>query len=103
MIRALQDEMPCLRERFGVVRLALYGSFARGEQTEESDVDILVELSRPLGLEFVQLACYLEEKLGRRVDLATFDSLHRTSRKPYRQLVAESILEDLLDVETAAR
>jgi len=101
LLRVLRAELPYLRDRFGVTRLAIYGSFARGEQSEQSDVDILAESSRPLGLEFVELAYYLEEKLGRRVDLATFDAFRRASQQPYRQTLVASIQEDLIDVETS--
>jgi predicted nucleotidyltransferase len=103
ILRILRAEMPYLREHYGVVRLALYGSFAREDQTDQSDVDVLVQLSRPLGLEFVALAYYLEERLKRRVDLATFDAFSRTTQKPYRQALAQSIQEDLIDIECAAR
>lgn len=50
----------------------------------------------------VPLAYSLEEKLGRQVDLATFDAFRRTVRKPHRQALAASIQEDLIDVETPA-
>jgi predicted nucleotidyltransferase len=45
-----------LRERYGVKEVALFGSFAKGSEGEGSDVDILVELSKSLGLDFVELA-----------------------------------------------
>ncbi|MBI2940847.1 MAG: nucleotidyltransferase family protein [Chloroflexi bacterium] len=62
--------------RFGVKSLALFGSVARGEARAESDVDLLVEFNRPVGLfEFVALRDYLERILGRPVDLGTPDSL----------------------------
>ncbi len=103
ILRILQGVLPYLREHYGVTRLALYGSVARGEAGSESDVDLLVELSRPLGLKFVDLAFYLEEVLGCQVDLATFDSFQRTIQKPHRQALAASIQEDLTDVEPATR
>jgi predicted nucleotidyltransferase len=103
VLRRLRRELPYLRRRFGVVRLALYGSFARGDQTGHSDVDILVELSRPLGLEFVALAEYLEDRLGRRVDLATFDTFQRALQQPHRRAIVAAIQEDLIDVEAAPR
>lgn len=103
VLQILEAELPYLSERFGVVRLALYGSFARGDFRPDSDVDLLVELSRPLGLEFVALADYLEEKLSRRVDLATFDAFHRATQKPHRELLAESIQKDMTDVPTPTR
>jgi predicted nucleotidyltransferase len=86
----LKKEMPYLREKYGVEKIAIYGSFAKGSPSQTSDVDILVQLTRPLGLEFVGLADYLEEVLGRKVDLATFDTLHRSLENPrYRHIAAD--------------
>jgi len=59
-------------ERFKVSAISLFGSVARGEPTEESDIDLLVEFSQPIGLlQFVELKRLLEELLGRPVDLVT--------------------------------
>ncbi len=63
ILRVLRKELPYLRERFGVERLAVYGSFAKGTPKKRSDVDILVQLNKPLGLEFIDLAYYLEKVL----------------------------------------
>ena len=64
--------MPELRQQHGVRSLALFGSYARGEQTAQSDLDLLVEFDRTPGLlGFVALAQALEDQLGLRVDLAT--------------------------------
>jgi predicted nucleotidyltransferase len=61
-----------LLETFGVERLSLFGSFARDEGGADSDVDLLVEFHRPIGLfEFVRLQRRLGELVGRRVDLVT--------------------------------
>ncbi|WP_232461976.1 nucleotidyltransferase family protein [Thermococcus siculi] len=60
-----------LRERFGVRKIAIFGSYARGEETKLSDVDILVEFERPIGWEIVDLKDYLESLLGIKVDLIT--------------------------------
>ena len=60
----------------GVASLALFGSVARNEATENSDVDLLVEFDRPVGLfAFVRLRRRLQEILGRGVDLVTPDAL----------------------------
>jgi uncharacterized protein len=65
-----------LRNRFGVKSLALFGSVARGEATERSDVDLLVEFSRPTGyFGLGQLQEHLERLLGCSVDLGTPRSL----------------------------
>jgi len=90
IIRILRRELPYLRERYGVEKVAIYGSFAKDSQTPKSDIDILVQLAKPLGLEFVALAYYLEEVLGRKVDLATFDTLHRSMENlRYKHIAAD--------------
>ncbi|MHB8993181.1 MAG: nucleotidyltransferase family protein [Chloroflexota bacterium] len=61
---------------FGVKSLSLFGSVARDDAGPDSDVDILVEFGRPVGLfGFIDLNDYLEGLLGRRVDLVTPDAL----------------------------
>ncbi|MDP6775127.1 MAG: nucleotidyltransferase family protein [Candidatus Latescibacteria bacterium] len=64
VLRSLQQAKPGLAQRFGVKRLALFGSYARGEQREGSDVDILVEVDPTIGLRFVDLADSIESLLG---------------------------------------
>jgi predicted nucleotidyltransferase len=72
---------------FGVKSLVLFGSVARDEARTDSDVDLLVEFDRPVGLfTFVRLKRYLEQILESSVDLGTPDSL-----KPYLQ---ESVLRE---------
>ena len=55
--------------RYGISKAFLFGSYARGEQTPESDVDIVVELSRPLGFKRARLIEDLQERLGATVDV----------------------------------
>ncbi len=67
----LQKNKVDLMMRYNLKSLALFGSFARDEATEKSDIDILVEFDKPIGLDFVLLADELEEILGVKVDLVT--------------------------------
>lgn len=65
-----------LRKRFGVASLALFGSVARDEATEASDVDLLVEFDRPTGyFGLIALQEHLEQLLGSKVDVGTRNSL----------------------------
>jgi hypothetical protein len=98
ILKVIRDEMPYLREQFGVERLALFGSYVKGEQSENSDIDILVYLSKPLGLAFIQLGDYLEDKLGRKVDLITATSLRNGSADPRRADIARNIQESMIYV-----
>lgn len=79
-----------LREA-GIVRAGIFGSIARGEGREQSDVDVLVECPKGMGLlSFVALKQTLEERLGRTVDLVDRDAL-----KPQ---LKDSILRDYVPI-----
>ena len=98
VLRILERESPYLQEQYGVARMALYGSFAQDTASDTSDVDLLVELSRPLGFEFVSLAEYIEGILGRKVDLSTFDTLKRSLENPRYRAIAQEIQRTMTDV-----
>ncbi|HEY9204926.1 MAG TPA: nucleotidyltransferase family protein [Candidatus Methanoperedens sp.] len=70
-INILKNELPYLNATFGVKRIGLFGSYSKGLQREDSDVDIIVEFEKPIGLKFVELADYLENILDKKVSLLT--------------------------------
>jgi predicted nucleotidyltransferase len=69
IIERLPQARPQLAQEFGVTRIAIFGSYARGEQQEDSDVDVLVEVDPSIGLRFVDLADRIEAVLGMRADV----------------------------------
>lgn len=71
ILTTLREQHTLLRRRYPIRRLALFGSWARGEAREDSDVDVLVEVDPSIGLRFVDLGEELERALGRRVDLVS--------------------------------
>lgn len=71
----LQKNKVELMKRYNLRSIALFGSITRNEATEKSDVDILVDFEKPIGLEFVMLADELENILGVKVDLVTPNAL----------------------------
>ena len=83
VLALLRTHKPVLMERFGVTALALFGSYARDQASDTSDVDILVEFGSPpdwrryFGAQF-----YLEDLLGRPVDMAADGEL-RAEIRPY--------------------
>jgi hypothetical protein len=79
-------------DKFAVKSLAVFGSVARGEATDRSDIDLLVEFNQPIGLfEFIRLKYYLENLIGSKVDLVTPDALHPALR--------DSILNEAVKVD----
>jgi len=73
--RILKEHKEEIRKKYGVVIVGIFGSYAKGEQKESSDVDIIVELERPIGLKFYELWDYLENLLGIKVDVLTLFAL----------------------------
>ncbi|MHB1381620.1 MAG: nucleotidyltransferase family protein [Thermoleophilia bacterium] len=90
ILEILEKASTELAERYGISYIALFGSYARGEQSEDSDVDILVEIAPSIGLRFVEVAEYLEQLLGVRVELV--------STRAIKPRYMNAISEDLIDV-----
>jgi len=93
-IDILRGDLAHLRSEFGVDRIGVFGSFAKGSQTDASDVDVLVEFRRPLGLRFVEFSEHLERLLGRKTDVLTPVGI-RAIRNPE---IASSIEESVVYV-----
>ncbi len=89
IITVLQAHKEELAHRYGVRQIAVFGSYARDEAEASSDVDIVIQLDRPLGFAFFELWDYLEAILGQKVDLFTTDALKQKPR------LWESVKEDL--------
>ena len=94
LLEILKAEYPYLKKEFGVKKMAIFGSFAKGKPTIKSDVDIFVQLEKPLGWDFFRLIDYLEEKLGREVDVLTPGAI-RTMRV---KRIANDIKRNLINV-----
>ena len=76
-LEELKNKIMPILERYEVKRAAVFGSLVRGEQTEKSDVDILVEFKGEKSLlDLAGLKIELEEILNRKVDVLTYNSLH---------------------------
>jgi len=78
-----------IAQKYGVKKLALFGSYARGEQKETSDIDFLIEMGRILGWEFYGLINDLEDDLGVHVDVLTYSTLKNS-------LIADAIKDEVI-------
>lgn len=75
ILRQIREFQPELQKRFGVTRIGVFGSFARGEEDAESDLDILVEMSDPTFDRYMDLKFFLEDLFQRSVDLVLADTV----------------------------
>jgi predicted nucleotidyltransferase len=90
--RVLAEHKEEIRQKYGVRIVGIFGSYARGEQKEASDVDILVELERPIGFKFFDLWDEMENLLCVKVDILTTNAVKQ------KKTLWESIKEDLIYV-----
>jgi hypothetical protein len=89
--KILEAQKEELNQKYHVQSVGIFGSYLRGEQKETSDVDILVEFERPIGLiEFVRLKNYLSDLLGVHVDLVM--------KKALKPRIGQQILREVLYV-----
>lgn len=88
----LQANHAFLAHEFGVSKIGLFGSFAKGQSDETSDVDIVVEFDRPIGFRFVDLVEYLENLLGRKVEVLTPAGIQGIRIESVAKSIVESIV-----------
>lgn len=89
ILATLRDPHQLLKGSYPIRRMALFGSWARGDAREDSDIDVMVEVDPSIGLGFVELGEKLERALGRRVDLV--------SRRAIKPSLWKKIEPELLD------
>ena len=90
VLTTLRMHKPELQRKYPLSSIELFGSYARNEQNSDSDVDVMVEFSEPVGIEFVDLLIELEVILGKPVDL-----INKKSIRPKLKLFIE---HDLITV-----
>ena len=73
----LRQIKPLLVAQYHVSQIGYFGSYATGDQNENSDIDILVEFSKPIGWNYFALEKYLEDTFGTKVDLVTKNALKK--------------------------
>lgn len=84
----LQKNMGILQDQYGVENIGVFGSVSRGEEKKGSDVDVLVEFSRPLGFfKFVELEEFLGSLIDKKVDLVT--------KKALKSVIRNEILQEV--------
>ena len=88
ILQTLRTHMPELQKKYPVGRMGVFGSYARGEATDKSDIDIAVEITGPMGLSFVAMADEIEDMFGKKTDVVPLRSI----KPKYLQLVQKDIV-----------
>jgi len=87
ILTKLTELKPELLEEYAVKEIGLFGSFSDDSFTDDSDIDIIVELEKPIGWKFFTLEIYLGKIFGRKIDLVTKGAL--------KEQMIDSILEQV--------
>ena len=80
-IEKIKPQIIKILKKNKIKKAGIFGSYARGEQKKDSDVDILVEYPKGMGLEFIGVKLELEDELDRKVDLVTYKGIHPLIKK----------------------
>ncbi len=77
----LKELKPLLYKEYNVKTIGLFGSYVDDQETTDSDIDILIELERPIGWKFFTLEIYLEKVFGKKIDLITKNAIKEQLRE----------------------
>ena len=91
-LKLLKEKYPYLSTEFRVEKIGVFGSTAKGIEKEDSDIDIVVELKRPIGLKFIELVEYLEKLFNKRVDVLTRAGIENIRIKEIAEDIKRNII-----------
>ncbi len=89
---SLRQQMPYLSAEYGITRLGIFGSYAKGVAHEKSDIDLVAEFKTPLGLRFVEFTDYLEQLFHMPVDVLTPAGIQAIRNVNVARAIQESIV-----------
>jgi|SRR6056297_2060046 len=91
IISILNDNLSTLKNEYGISKIGIFGSYSKNTQTKKSDVDLLIKFKNPIGFKYFELIEFLENKLGKKVDIITEKGLEQIRLKS----VSDSIRNEI--------
>ena len=88
ILQTLRQHKPELQRKYPVSTIGVFGSYARGDATDKSDIDIAVEISETMGLDFIAMADEIEDLFGMKTDVVPMRSI----KPEYLQYVKKDIV-----------
>ncbi len=85
-IKELKPKIVKILKKHGIRKAGIFGSYARGENKKNSDIDIIIQPRKGMGLEFVGVQLELQDKIGKKIDLVTYKGIH--------PLIKEDVLKE---------
>ena len=92
IIEALKQSYPHMATEYGLKKIGIFGSYARGEQNDKSDIDIIAEFQMPIGLKFIEFAEYLEELFGKKTGVITPTGVDSIRNQNIVREIKESVI-----------
>ena len=89
ILKKLRTLKPVLQEKYGVSELALFGSYSRDEQTSNSDIDIMIDFSKPIGMKYFDVVYLLHDSFGK-------NKVEVVSKKAIKQKYYDRLKHELL-------
>ncbi len=76
-MQSIIDQTLPILQKYGVIKASLFGSYAKNNFDQSSDVDILIQPPKNMGLSFIKMQLELEEKLNKKVDLVSYNGINK--------------------------
>jgi len=92
IIKKIKEQYPYLSRQYGIRRIGIFGSVAMDSAGPDSDVDIVVEFNRPIGLKFMEFVEYMENLFGKKVDVLTKDGINNIRVKNVSTEIEKNII-----------
>ncbi len=80
-VKQIKAKIVPVLEKYNIKKAGLFGSYARGEQTKKSDIDLIIEPPKGIGFGFVRIASDLEKAARKKIDLVTYKSLNHLIKR----------------------
>ena len=92
IIKKIKGQYSYLSQQYGIRRIGFFGSVAMDTAGQDSDIDIVVEFDRPIGLKFIEFIEYMEKLFGKKVDVLTKDGIKNIRVKNVSTEIEKNII-----------
>lgn len=90
----IADRIRPVAKAYGIDKVYLFGSYARGEATENSDIDLYVEFSKPMGMKYCSFFTDIQESIGKNIDIITREGLYNPATLEANSSLIKKITEE---------